>query len=344
MLRRPCAAVLTAGLILAGGQTSPIVRGRDVTFVAAGDPADPPRIVADFNGWAGGDMTPSADGRTYTLTVTLDPAARVEYLVAYRNRFVLDAGNPRTVPAPAGPPRSELRMPEYRQPAEPFAPAHPGSIDEVRVNGRGIGSRRVRVYVPATGSRDAPVLYVHDGGIFMDALDLPGMVDSLVDRGLISPPVVVFVDANDRHDDYEPGSAFRSAFVDEIVPAIERRYGTARGRRAMLGLSRSAVGALDACANGGISFDACALVAPAVASTYFARVLPPAGSTTRVVIAAGTYDVPLVDDARALRDTLRARRVPVEYSESPDGHNHTAFRARLPDVIRALFSLGAPAR
>jgi hypothetical protein len=36
-------------------QTTPIVRGREVTF------------VADFNGWEGGAMTPSRDGRGYTL-------------------------------------------------------------------------------------------------------------------------------------------------------------------------------------------------------------------------------------------------------------------------------------
>src|SRR5215471_10863570 len=91
--------------ILSGAATvqpTPIVRVDAVQFVAAGTPSDPPRIVADFNGWEGGDMTPSGDGRTYTLRVTLDPAARIEYLIAYRDRFVLDPANPLTVPAPAG--------------------------------------------------------------------------------------------------------------------------------------------------------------------------------------------------------------------------------------------------
>src|SRR5579862_3648216 len=81
-------------------QATPIVRGREVTFLADGDSSDPPRIVADFNGWEGGAMTPSGDGRTYRLRVSLDPAARIEYLVAYRNRFVTDPRNPLTVPAP----------------------------------------------------------------------------------------------------------------------------------------------------------------------------------------------------------------------------------------------------
>jgi hypothetical protein len=37
------------------------VDGRTVTFVTAGDPSDPPRIVADFNGWdpSAGAMRPA---------------------------------------------------------------------------------------------------------------------------------------------------------------------------------------------------------------------------------------------------------------------------------------------
>src|SRR5262245_57025966 len=109
---------------------SPVVRGRDVTFVAPGDPGNPPRIVADFNGWTGDAMAPSSDGRTYVLHVSLDPAARIEYLIAYRDRFAIDPGNPLTVPAPAGPPRSELRMPGYAPPPAPPPARARGTIDE----------------------------------------------------------------------------------------------------------------------------------------------------------------------------------------------------------------------
>jgi enterochelin esterase family protein len=323
-------------------QSSPIVSGQNVTFVAAGDPSDPPRIVADFNGWEGGDMTPAGDGRTYSLRVTLDPAARIEYLIAYRNRFVLDPGNPLTVPAPAGPPRSELRMPGYLPAAPLPAPHTRGSIDEVAFTSRSAQPRRIRVYVPATSRRPLPMLYVHDGDIVLDALGLPAILDSLIDAGQMAPAFVTFIDAVDRHDDYEPGSPFRSVFIGEIVPWIERQYAVAPGRRALMGLSRSTVGALDACVNGGVAFEACALVAPAIPRKQFAilseRVegsVAPRG--TRFLIEAGTYDVPLVADARALRAEMEQRRLSVRYTESPQGHNHTAFRDRLPALMRDLF-------
>jgi len=313
-----------------------IVSGREVTFIVEGDLTDPPRIVADFNGWEGGAMAPSPDGRTFTLHVTLDPAARIEYLIAYRDRFVVDAGNPRTVPAPAGPPRSELRMPGYQPPTPLPQPHQHGTIEEVGFVSRAGDRRRIRVYVPPSGQA-ASVLYVHDGDIVLDKLELPALLDSLIDARQMAPAIVAFIDAVDRHDDYEPGSPFRTVLLDEIVPSIERRFAGTNPHRAIMGLSRSTVGALDTCVNGGIPFDACILVAPAIAPRQFATLLPLAGSPTRFAIATGTYDIPLVADARALRDELQRRRLSVQYSEQPQGHNHTAFRAALPALLRTAF-------
>ena len=334
-----------------------LVGERDVTFVAEGSLADPPRIVGDFNGWEGGGMTPSPDGHSFTLRVTLDPAARIEYLIAYRDRFVLDPGNPATVPAPAGAPRSELRMPGYRPPTPLAQPHQRGTIEEIAFVSRAGERRRIRVYLPAgVGPAEAgphrlptrptnpesrfanPVLYVHDGDIVLDKLELPALLDSLIDARAIAPTIVAFIDSVDRHDDYEPGSPFRTVFVNEIVPAIERRFVGTNPRRAIMGLSRSTVGALDTCANGGIRFDACILVAPAITPRQFATVVPSTRNTTaRFAIATGTYDIPLVADARALRDELQRRRLSVQYVERPQGHNHTAFRAALPDLMRLAF-------
>ena len=315
-----------------------VVAGREVTFIVEGNLTDPPRIVADFNGWEGGAMTPSPDGRTFTLHVTLDPAARIEYLIAYRDRFVIDAGNPRTVPAPAGPPRSELRMPGYQPPTPLPQPHRHGTIEEVGFVSRGGDRRRIRVYVPSS-QKVSSILYVHDGDIVLDKLELPALLDSLIEARHVAPVIVAFIDAVDRHDDYEPGSPFRTVLLDEIVPSIERRFAGTNPHRAIMGLSRSTVGALDTCVNGGIPFDACILVAPAIAPRQFGTVLPQTGTTTRFAIATGTYDIPLVADARALRDELQRRRLAVRYSEQPQGHNHTAFRAALPALMRNLFPL-----
>jgi enterochelin esterase-like enzyme len=320
---------------VACGHRTPLVNGNEVTFVAPGDPSDPPRIVADFNGWEGGDMTAAPDGRTYTLRVTLDPAARIEYLIAYRSRFALDSANPRTVPAPAGPPRSELRMPAYRPPEIFPAATKRGTIDELPFVSRSGDRRRIRVYRPAKADGAMPVLYVHDGEILADALGLPAVLDALIEANRVTPALVVFIDSGDRHDDYEPASAFRDQFIREIVPAVERRYAVT-GPRSLLGLSRSTVGALDACVNGALAFESCALVAAAIPRKDFPRVLPAGPLPTTFFVETGTYDVPLVTDARELRREMEALGVTVRYHESPEGHNRTAFAARLPALLEAM--------
>ena len=319
---------------------SPHISGRDVTFVASGDPSDPPRIVADFNGWdpARGVMT--RDGRTgrYVLRVRLDPAARIEYLIAYRERFEVDRRNPLQVPSPTGAPRSELRMPDYRPPAPLPKPGVPGITQNVPFTSRAGESRRVRVHRPRDASGPMPILYVHDGIIAIEALDLPGMIDALGASGQMAPITAVFVNSIDRHEDFAVGSMFSYAFTGEIVPAIEQRYPLAAGSRSVLGFSRSTVGALDACFNSGTVFARCGLVAPAMAPPVLAALVKPGTRTTAAVtILAGAYDVPLIDDARALRKVLQDRGTAVQWLEAPEGHNHTAWKAQLPKLLTSWF-------
>jgi enterochelin esterase-like enzyme len=235
-------------------------------------------------------------------------------------------------------------MPEYRPPPPLPSARVRGTIARIPFVSRGGVPRQIRVYVPPSAS-DAPrpVLYAHDGDIMLDALGLPSILDSLIGAGRMAPVYVAFIDPVDRHDDYEPGSRFRSEFTTEIIPMLERRYRVDSHRRSVIGLSRSTVGALDACANGSVRFERCALMAPAIPKRQFGAVLPPPGTSTRVFIETGTYDIPLVTDARALRRALEGRGLSVHFVESPEGHNRTAFRARLPALMEQLFPPEPPA-
>ncbi len=323
-----------------GQDLAPIVAGREVTFVADGAPSDPPRIVADFNGWDPAAGVMRRDSRTgrYTLRVRLDPAARIEYLIAYRDRFEVDPRNPLRVPAPTGAPRSELRMPAYRPPPPIPGSRTPGLVQNVPFTSRGGESRRVRVHRPRNATGPLPVLYVHDGIIAAEELDMPAMLDALVDAGRMAPIVTVFINSVDRYDDYSVGSMFGYVFTGEIVPLIEERFQVTPGSRAVLGFSRSAVGALDAALNGSAPFARCGLVAPAMNADVRAALFKSRKPRDlRVTIAAGTYDIPLIDDAKALRRELDARRLPVEWLEVPEGHNHTAWRAQLERLLTSWF-------
>ena len=319
---------------------APVVEGGEVTFVAGGDPSDPPRIVADFNGWNAAEGTMERDGATglYRLRVRLDPAARIEYLIAYRERFEVDPRNPLRVPAPTGAPRSELRMPGYRPPPELPRAATPGLVQNVPFTSRAGEARRVRVHRPRNATGPLPVLYVHDGIIAAEEIDMPAMLDALAGAGRMAPIVTVFINSIDRYDDYSVGSMFGYVFTGEIVPLIEERYRVVAGARAVLGFSRSTVGALDAALNGSVAFARCGLVAPAMNPPVLAALFKnPPGRTPRVTIAAGTYDIPLIDDATALRRELDERRIPVDWLQIPEGHNHTAWRAQLRTLLEAWY-------
>ena len=319
---------------------TPIIRGEEVTFVAAGDSADPPHIVADFNGWdpAAGAMQRARQSGLYTLRVRLDPAARIEYLIAYRERFEVDPRNPLRIPAPTGAPRSELRMPGYRPPPPLPAPVTRGVVQNVPFTSRAGESRRVRVHRPRSATGPLPVLYVHDGIIAAEELDMPAMLDALIESGRMAPIVTVFINSVDRYDDYSVGSMFSYVFTGEIVPLVEERYKVIPGARAVLGFSRSTVGALDAALNGPVSFARCGLVAPAMNPAVLSSIFKAAAQRSpRVTIAAGTYDIPLIDDATALRKALDARRILLDWFEVPEGHNHAAWRGQLQSILASWF-------
>ena len=335
MLTAACGGRLSLDDLRTG--PTPIVNGRDVTFVAAGTPSDPPRIVGDFNGWDphAGTMKPSGDG-LYTLHVRLDPAARIEYLIAFNERFDVDPRNPLHVPSPTGAPRSELRMPGYRVPAPLPRPEAPGVLQTVPFTSRAGESRRVRVHRPAGVTGPTPILYVHDGIIAVEQLDMPGMIDGLVAARELAPITTVFINSVDRYDDFAVGSMFSYVFMGEIVPMLEERY-PVQGPRGVLGFSRSTVGALDAAVNGSVKFGRVGLVAPAMSPPTLEALLKTPREAPHVTIMTGTYDIPLIADAQALRSALQSRSIPQEWFEVPEGHNHTAWQAHLRRLLAAWY-------
>jgi len=274
----------------------------------------------------------------YTLRVRLDPAARIEYLIAYRDRFTVDPRNPLHVPSPTVALRSELRMPGYTPTPAPPHTVVPGITQNVPFTSRAGESRRVRVHRPRDASGPLPILYVHDGIIAIEDIDMPGMIDALIQTGRMAPITAVFINSIDRYDDYAVGSMFSYVFTGEIVPMIEQRYPLIAGARGVLGFSRSTVGALDAAINSKVPFARCGLVAPAANPPTLAALLKsPANTSARVTILAGTYDIPLIDDAKAIRRALEEHRVQLDWMEVPEGHNHTAWKALLPRFLTSWY-------
>ncbi len=114
---------------------------------------------------------------------------------------------------------------------------------------RGYASETARVY---------PVLYANDGQD-MVAVDLAGQLDSLQRSGTMEPTIVVAIHATERVRDYgtagtpnaqglgDRAALYQRFLIEELMPAINARYRTARGPAytAVMGWSLGGLSAFD---------------------------------------------------------------------------------------------------
>ncbi len=124
-------------------------------------------------------------------------------------------------------------------------------------------SRTIDVFLPrgyATESgRVYPVLYANDGQD-MVAVDLAGQLDSLQQHRAMEPTIVVAIHATERVRDYgtagipnaqglgDRATLYQRFLLEELMPAINARYRTARGPAytALMGWSLGGLSAFDA--------------------------------------------------------------------------------------------------
>jgi enterochelin esterase-like enzyme len=335
------------GTPLIENQTRLIFLAQDVNGAA-------PRVVGDFNRWAStpqgydatiGTMT-RIDGTNWSfLEGAAYTNARLEYTLLYEKEARPDPLNPRLVQAYAGP-RSEARMPFWvKQPEldEP-APVPAGELIAETLTSRALGgSRRVWFYLPP-GYKDStdlyPVVYILDGGNYIEKMDVPRVLDRLVARKAIPPVVAVFSEPVDRMEEYSRNPKWRAFVSTELVPMVDKRFRTfpAPDHRAIFGSSLAAYGAIDLSVEYPSLFGLCAAIAPpAQAATLITNQLKAKASvrSIRFFVLGGVYDA-MIDGARNLRTTLDEANAAVTYLETPEGHSTETFRAHLDDAITAL--------
>ncbi|MEY4636770.1 MAG: hypothetical protein RJA55_2568 [Acidobacteriota bacterium] len=342
--------------IAARGGTPIVENQTRLVFFARDVNGKTPRVVGDFNAWAAtpqgydaaiGKMT-RVDGTTWSyLEGTAYTNARAEYVFFFDEQTAADPLNPRAVQAYAGP-RSEVRM--------PFWVANPEIDDEAAVPAGGLmaetiisrqllGPRRVWVYLPpgySTSDTLYPVLYVLDGGNYVEKMDVPRVLDRLIARKAIPPVIAVFSEPGDRQEEYTRNPRWRAFITGELVPLIDKRFRTfpAPDHRIVLGSSLAAYGAVDLAVEFPAVFGLCAALAPpeqvasVIANQAHARA---AAVSIRFFVLGGVYDA-MIDGARRLRTTLDGVNAPVTYLEVAEGHNTNTFRNHLDDAISALLT------
>lgn len=336
---------------------TPLIEGQTrVVFLVQDQDGQTPRIVGDFNNWAastnGQDPaigTPTRiEGTDWSyLDATIFTNARVEYVLLFDAEMRPDPHNPRIVQAHAGV-KSEVRMPHWvPQPEIDEAGAVPsGTVVTETVASRALGaSRRVWFYTPPgyeSGNDWYPVVYVLDGGSYIERMDVPQILDRLISRQAVPPVIAVFVEPADRQEEYSRNAKWRAFITSELVPMVDGRFRTypAPEKRVILGSSLSAYGAVDLAVEYPSVFGLCAALAPPLQARTVITNQAKGRSAIRAVrffVLAGTYDA-MADGARRLRTALDIGTGAITYVEVPEGHSTETFRGHLDDALSVLLA------
>lgn len=351
LAREPARLARVAEELRALGGT-PLREADGALFLAEGDPASPPRLIGDFNGWgerrAESEMRRVGESRLFALRLPIADDARVEYRIGRSGEERPDPWNPRSVEAFRGR-NSEVRMPGYVAPPEIAAlpTGASGRIETFGLESRILGNRRaIRVYLPpgydeaAEGGRRYPLVLLGDGELYAGALGIPARLDLRIARGELEPLVAAFVDVTDRRSEYDRSSDYRRMVVEELLPRLEAGYRVERdpARRAIAGSSRGALAALDVALAHPAHFGAVGAMAPALAPWTVGQLLegrPPVA--VRAVVRRARYDDRFGADAVVLAEGLVAAGGSVDYAEIPEGHNRETWALRFDELLSALF-------
>jgi enterochelin esterase-like enzyme len=347
-------AALVARYVEAHGGTPLIENQSRAIFLVQDQGGVTPRVVGDFNNWAvaanGQDpavgVTTRIDGTDWSyLEASVYTNARAEYVLLFPAEALPDPLNPRTVAAFAGP-RSEVRMPQWvAQPeldARDEVPA--GTVVEEALTSKALGgSRRVWFYTPPGYEKNQdwyPVVFVLDGGNYVERMRTPAILDRLIAAKTIEPVVAVFVEPGERQEEYSRNPRWRAFMATELVPLVDKRFRTfpAPEKRVVLGSSFSAYGAVDLAVEYPSVFGLCAALAPPAQTPTVITNQNKGLDAIRAVkffVLAGTYDA-MANGGRKLRTALATGTGAITYLEVPEGHSTETFRGHLDDALKAL--------
>ncbi|MGI5467023.1 enterochelin esterase [Streptomyces sp. CA-132043] len=260
--------------------------------------------------------------------------------------------------------------------ALPHAPPQPwagrragiarGRTERHRVTSRALGcDREVWAYLPPGGHHDdLPVLVLGDGDMWFGKLDLQDTLDALIADAAVPPFAVLAphaVDNATRWQELGGRDAYVTFLADEVLPwAATRRPVTADPARTVVaGQSLGGVTALYACLTRPDRFGNALAHSPslwwrpglaagipketaAAPPWLLSRYAQAEQRPLRVRLDVGLHEGTMVDQARALHDTLRSLRYDVTLTEFNGGHDYACWRGALADGLAHLLG-DAPA-
>jgi len=236
----------------------------------------------------------------------------------------------------------------------PAAVCHAGGVvhGPERIRSEALGyDLQYWVYLPESGARGLPELYVTDGQAYLRGGDMVDVLDREIATGRIAPLAVVFVDSRDpdrpdeirRNEQFMCNAAYGRFFLAELMPEISSRW-TGAGPGTRRGLQGVSFGAINAGCFGlmmpGV-FQLLILNSPA--SAEHVEVLrqryesQPRQPSAILVSHGGRRDN--AGAARSLVRTLQRKGYPVRHLSTGGGHDWANWGRLIDDGLRAFAGL-----
>ena len=333
---------------------TPLVEGRKLLFLARSRNGKSPRLISEHNMGAsrfdpatsGQAMIPIEGSQWAYLKAELVDKARIEYQLFYGESAELDPHNPASLES-FGRLVSEFLMPGYA--THPELETQPtlnrDLMEETQFDSQALAnSRSLHIYLPPGYFRSQdryPVVYFNDGTSYVKEAEVPRVLDYLITRALMSPVIAVFVDPVKRGEEYRMNPKFREMMTREILTLIDTNYRTIANRRGRLvvGGSRGGLAAMDLVSHHPDLFSMCAPLAPALnPMPAFDALRKTQLPSVSFFVLGCLYDQRFLPDAHALAKELKQKGWPVVYKEIPEGHNVTAWKRRIDEILIHFFN------
>ncbi|MBL8265885.1 alpha/beta hydrolase-fold protein [Steroidobacter sp.] len=303
----------------------------------------------ESNGIASGDSVPIIDGTAYEYF--RDPLALKSILDAYGDSGELKIAS--YADAPEAPPEPWLTA---------RAGASRGQVTTRNFESRILGNTRtITIYTPpgySPNGKAYPFVLAFDGSSFLHTLEVPKLLDHMIDAGVIPPLVAILVDQIDiahRSAELPPNERFGRFLVEELLPTLRQDLrltkdparsiiaGASYGGLAATWIARDHPEVFGAVLSQSGSFwwapeqrtfDAVKMSPQEWVPRQFAqdKKLP-----LRFYLDVGTWEGDaMLSGNRHLRDVLQAKGYELTYREFTGGHTFLNWRASFPDGLISL--------